>query len=164
MDVSGWTLAERMALPDWCFGMPKVYGFFIFNNADGISNFWIDNEDLPDPACIWSLQLISMPDALATGWLRLGMCDIVPANTAQMDACDEIFPKLGRAAAGPNDMIFYGGVFTEMKVMVRKGIVTGSKNLVGELRCTNDMMRFQVVMLVSELPDQINSRYNPKIA
>lgn len=160
MWVDTWTLAERMALPDWCFGAPKVYGFFIFHEVDGTESFWIDNEDLPDPACIWSIQVISMPDAGARGWLRLGMCDIVPANTAQMNACDEIFPKLGRAAAGPNDFIFYGGVFTELKVMVRKGIVTGAKNLVAELHCTNDMMRFQVVMLVSELPRQVSGYFD----
>lgn len=163
IDVSGLSLAERMALPDWCFGNRQLIGVYV--SQTGPSNYiWgISDIALPDPCCIWQLQIDSMPNPGGRGTMRFGLANTVPTSDGEMDNADEIFPYFGQPNTGPNLINVYGLEYMAFIIDARKGMVTGGKKLVVQLFARDDTNRIDCRLLVSALPDEIPAFLNPDI-
>lgn len=152
MDVSGWTVDQKMRLPDWCFGNREVQSVYLGNGVVGTFKWAICETVMPDPACIWQAVLVSSLTAGASGYFRVGLADNVPVNEAQMDAAVEIFPYFGVAHAGPNVISDWGQPFVYWGFDVRKGMATGGKKIVLEVKCIAATIRCLIELTVSTLP------------
>lgn len=152
MDVSGWTIDQRMRLPDWCFGNRH---FIMCNVSTGTTEpfqWGISEFAFPDPACIWLFDLLYLPFTDGKGYVRVGMADAVPTSEAEMDAAAEIFPGYGFPNPGPNVISVWQTVFIHRALAVRKGLVTGGKKLVVETYRFSGSYIIDCSFLVSELP------------
>lgn len=152
MDVTGWTMEQRMRLPDWCFGNRQIISVYLVNDTPASRAWAISTIALPDPACIWQFAYTWMPDVAGSGWVRVGLADAVPVNQAQMDAADPILPYFGSPTETPP--VICPPSFQTMYVAIdtRRGIVTGGKKLVVEIRCGAAKTKIVVWVLVSCLP------------
>lgn len=152
MDITGWTMEQRMRLPDWCFGNRRIVSCYGWNPNPATFVFTISSSDLPDPCCIWHAMFCSQPTGGGMGRMRIGMSDDVPADDGEMDLVDEIFPDYGSPGPGPNDIDFMEATYTYYAFNIRKGLVTGGQNLVMSTENTAGVMRLMCALVVSELP------------
>lgn len=152
MDVSGWTIDQRMRLPDWCFGQRQITSAYQWNNAPGTRKWEIGTLALPDPCCIWSLEINTSVSTNGTGNLRVGLAAAVPISQAQMDAVLEIFPHYGIPMPGPNQIALNSGEPVSYSIPVRMGIWTDRCYLVIECGCTIAKFRVEAALVVSGLP------------
>jgi len=155
MNVTGWDIASKMKLPDYCFGNQDVCSAYTFNNGPFTFVWAISEAALPDPCCIWQVGFTSMPTTDGTGHLRIGLADAVPTTEAEMNAAVEIFPGLGDPHVGPNRIQFYAAKYVFFTIDCRKGLVTGGKKLVIENYCVKDTMRLVCNLVVSGLPTKV---------
>lgn len=152
MDVSTWTVDQRMRLPDWCFGNRMLIGLFHNNTHPGTTEWAIRDIALPDPVCIWEFWYLIIETAANYGTYRAGLADTVPVNVAQMDEALEIYPYFGIDHAGPNYIIRKTEDATHVVIKLRKGMVTGGKKLVMEVGSVAGTARGFFGLLVSGLP------------
>lgn len=152
MDVSGWTVDQRMRLPDWCFGNRQIIGCQVLA-VQPTTHYWgISAIGLPDPVCIWSVGFWFRIDAYSKMSLEIGLAHNVPTNNAEMAACQEIFPHFGAAQPGPNTMRVGQRYSVPLQIEVRKGMITSGKKLVADFYSTLADARVDVYLVVSGLP------------
>jgi len=152
MDVTGWTIDQKMRLPDWCFGNRQVIGVYVSTWVPGGDAFAIAEIPLPDPVCIWQMAFVVTYEAGASGHARAGLSHTLPANVAEMNAATEIYPYFGTPMAGPNALPDLKGTGFYGEVAFKKGIVTDGMYIVGQVHCTAIMTRLNFWLLVSGLP------------
>lgn len=152
MDVSGWTIDQRMRLPDWCFGNRRIVSAYVYETVQGQREWEISEHALPDPACIWRVEIISEPNAGKKGAMRIALSHVVPTSEAGMTNCQELLEGLGRPREGPNDILLNSGSYLYHFLDVRKGMVTGGKHLVVEIYAVGATMRVTCNLIVSGLP------------
>lgn len=161
MDVTGWTLAERARLPDWCFPTRQLIGCYGWNAGVGTYNWGISAIALPDPALIWVFGYVALVGALGEGDFRVGLNAVVPTTIAEMDAVQDFLPYYGYEMPGPNAVRIMAGSKQAVHFPIRLALVTGAKKLVIESRNWADVFRYQVYVLVSGMPDEIPAHLNP---
>jgi len=152
MDVSGWTVEQRMRLPDYCFGNRELHTV----HAEGVVDdtyCWAKSEvRMPDPMCFWEFTFYNRPNATGKGYARLGLADAVPTSVAEMDNAVEVLPRFAFENVGPNRIELYESFYTTYNYNVRKGIDTGGKYFVVELYTLLETMRFNISFVASGLP------------
>lgn len=152
MDVSGWTIDQRMRLPDWCFGNRELIGIHVDCPTLDVFYYGISEIALPDPVCIWAVGFYLYCFNYTRFRFRIGMATSIPANEAEMTAATEILPYFGQPLAGPN-YIRAGTLDTRaFQIPLRKGMETGGKKLVASVLTGTDMTKIDIFMVVSELP------------
>lgn len=152
MDVSGWTVDQRMRLPDWCLGNRQVVGVYLENLVAGVDQFGASIVPMPDPVCIWSILFEMMPTGGGTGYVRIGINDHVPVDAADMDGSVQILPDYGVFYTGPNIIMCIAGVFNTWNLQTRLGMDTNNFHLVVQNHCIVADFRSQVSMVISGLP------------
>lgn len=152
MDVSSWTIDQRMRLPDWCFGNRKLIGVYNFENVVGVKNWEISSIALPDPACIWEFGFMGMYYIGSRGTWRVGLAHAKPVNVGQMDAAVELLPYFGIEVAGPNRIGMHSQTHQFGQMTLRKGMATGGMKLVTENDCAEGTSRIMLWVVVSGLP------------
>lgn len=155
MDVSGWTIDQRMRFPDWCFGNRQLIGCQVHCILADQYYFAISDVALPDPVCIWAFHFWVLTAGNMEGAFRIGLRATVPTNEAEMDTATEIFPYVGAPTAGPNKVRHAFRYTTPIMLPVRQGMVTGGLKLVGALYSTFADVRGDLVLEVSGLPTQM---------
>lgn len=161
MNVSGWTLAEKMALPDWCFGNRQLLGCQIHAVLLGTFYYAIINVVLPAEICIWEFHFWVRTNADMEGTFRLGLRATVPTNEAEMDTATEIFPYIGQAWAGPNKIRLAFRHSTPFVLPIRKGLATGGLKFVVRFFSTVNDVYGDFVFAVSGLPTEIPAHLDP---
>lgn len=161
VDVSGWSIANRMRLPDYCFGNRQLIGAYLGNYGEGTYEYEISDIALPDPVCIWSLVIVSNPDDGGVGHIRIGLSSTVPTNEAGFDEVTDIIPYFGAPSTGPNRIIFSTPAFVLLDFPIRKGMVTGAKKLVISVYTSTGRMRLNAALIVSSLPVSVPAFLNP---
>lgn len=156
MDISRWTIDERMRLPDFCFGNRRVIGAYKANLSAGTPAWEISDTSFPDPCCIWQVAIFTQLTVNGSGRLRMGFADVVPTSTGEMDAAGEIFPDFGKKQAGPNMIPIRGSTYTLWAMDTRQGLATHGKKLVIEVYLSSGELRVDVTMVVSKLPTSIS--------
>ncbi|MBA7522328.1 hypothetical protein ES705_14446 [subsurface metagenome] len=152
MDVSDWTIDQRMRFPDWCFGNRQLIGLYLSNDAPGTDAFAISPIVLPDPVCIWCLEYLAMFEAGGSGYYRAGLADSLPADEAEMNNALEIYPNWGILQAGPNRLPIVSPDPLHIVVQLRKGMVLGGKKLVIQNHCEGAKGRLNFWLLISSVP------------
>lgn len=162
MDVTGWTFAQRMELPDWCFGTRQLIGTRVKNQVGGTYVYGISEIVFPDPICIWQVEIVLQTNNVAGSTVRIGLADLIPVNEAQMDAADEILPYFGIARAGPNQIVVYTLAGIHYSFNMRKAMVTDGKKLVISVYCAAGSVWVDVGLIVSPLPTRIPAHLDPR--
>lgn len=152
MDVTGWTIEQRIRLPDWCFPNRQLIGCYGSNNVGGSDMFFISEIALPDQCILWEFHYFTLVTGNESGYGRAGLRANVPANVAQMNTAQEFYPYFGMSMAGPNMLPNKTGTTVTGIVSFRKGIITGGKKLVLQIHNNVDKCIVQVALLVSGLP------------
>jgi len=157
MDVSFWTIASRMKLPDHCFGQRLLHGMRIYNTTPDTFQWLIASRALPDPVCIWSLGLVGGGSDYAGNWVRVGLADTVPTSSAEMDATVNFLPEFGTSAFAPPRISVPTDSGINYNVAIRKGIVTGGKKLVieGNLSSYGTTLVVSVFIIAAALPTKV---------
>lgn len=164
IDVSGWTLAERMMLPDWCFPNRMFLDIRLYEQEAGEHEYGIAQVVMPDPMCIWELAIRFVSTSWSNHYIRLGLDIDVPTNAVEMDAADEIFPYIGSTLATPHRMYYNEVEYWYTRHKLRKGMVTGGKYLVLDLYNQAGRSEVVVSMVVSGLPTKVPAFLNPKVS
>lgn len=156
MDISRWTIDERMMLPDFCFGSRKVVSAYSDNLVPGSNTFAASVIKIPDPVCIWSIMFEAIPTDGGYGYLRFGLNNHLPVDDADMSTSAEILPAYGINVPGPNLILCLAQVFASWNFNVRKGMVTHDNYLVIQNSCLLVNLKVQVSLVISELPKNIS--------
>lgn len=163
VDVSGWSLAKRMALPDWCFGNREAIGCEV-NCVNADQDYWAISEIvLPDPVCFWSLGFWFRQPAFARIRFRFGLRATIPTSVAEMNGATEILPYIGAITTGPNYLRIGSFDTFVTDLVLRKGMATGGLKLVMEVQSTSVNTRADLFVVYSELPTEIPAFSNPNI-
>ena len=152
MDVSEWTVDQRMRLPDWCFGNRQLVGIHVDCPNLGTFYYGISEIALPDPVCIWSFGFYLYNYNYTRHRFRVGLRESIPTNEAEMDTATEILPYFGEPRDGPN-YIRAGTLDTRAYLIpLRKGMVTGGNYLVASCYTGTDQSMVDIFLVVSGLP------------
>lgn len=154
MDVSGWTVDQRMRMPDYCFGNRKLY---ICNLSMYGADTWtwkISSEALPDPACIWAIGLVVTVSDYKANHVRIGLRDTLPESKEQMDTCQNILPCLGDNTWTPPKYNPPTVPQQAYHIELRMGLLTSRRYFVAEgyVHENGLNMRALLYMVVSGLP------------
>jgi len=163
MDVSGWTVDERMCLPDWCFGNAVILSCRVANNVPNTGKWAISTRVLPDQACIWSVGFWSTANDWAFSHCRMGLRDVVPTSVAEMDTSQNIFPDLGINTYSPPRILVPTQSGWSLHVNVRKGIETAGRKFVCEafLHAAGNIIGLHMYIVVTGLPTEIPAHLDP---
>lgn len=156
MNVSRWTIEERMRLPDFTFGQRQIIGCYGYNPNPATTNWGISTVGLPDPACIWSFGYVALMGPTGDCEMRTALRATIPTSQAEMNDSLDFIPYYGYEEAGPNAIRITTGSKQFVNIPMRRGLSTGGRKLVIENRCAAGVSRFQVYVLVSGLPTNIS--------
>jgi len=161
MDVSGWTLDEKMRLPDWCFGNRELVMLSMGVWLGG-GFFWVAlATDLPAQICIWQMGVVVRRNDSADNYFRIGMRATVPLNEAQMNASTPVFPEWGNLAFTPPRITLPEATDQVWFFNTRCGIETGGLRFVGEVWGNACPAMVQINIVYSELPAEIPAHLDP---
>lgn len=155
MDVTGWDLASRTKLPEWCFGQRQVVSARIYNIVN-LSTVWdISDVALPDPCFIWNIGMNFRRSDDTGSFLRMGLLANVATSSGEMDAADEILPDYGKGGTSPRRIYtpVCNGLYIEFKI--HKPMVTGGKKFAVEGYCYGSDLRLLMHMVVSGMPTKV---------
>jgi len=152
MDVSGWTIDQRLRFPDWCFGDRELVmlslGVWV---AGGF--FWvITGVDLPEHICIWQMGVVVRRNDSADNYFRLGLAATVPLNVADMDASIPLFPQWGNIAFAPPRITLPEETDQTWFFNTRNGIHSQGLRFVGEIWGNACPAMVQINIVYSCLP------------
>lgn len=154
MDVTGWTVEQKMRLPDWCFGHTLLLSCRAYLPTADSWGWWITTQALPDPACIWAVGMLVWESDYRGNYIRMGLSDTLPTSEAEMNGAQNIFPDLGDNNFTPpivNVPVFAGQFF---HIPLKKGLATGGKKFVleGRVHSTGTYLLAIVYIVVTKLP------------
>lgn len=155
MDVTGWDIASRMKLPDWCFGARSTDGVYLPCD-EATTKYWgISTLVLPDPVCIWSVGWFSRQKSSSHLEIRAGLRATVPTSEAEMDEAVEILPGVGEPMTGPDKIKTITPYSLGTFFHLRKGIVTTGLKLVLQALSSSDAAPLSFFMVYSALPTKV---------
>ncbi|MBA7679125.1 hypothetical protein ES703_87408 [subsurface metagenome] len=152
MDVSSWTLAQRMRLPDWCFGNRDLLMLSLGVWTGGGFGWVIGAEALPQQICIWQMGVVIRRNESADNYFRLGMRATIPTTEAHMNDSTPLFPKWGNINYTPPRITLPAETDQVWFFNTRNGIDTGGLKFVGEIWGDDCAAMAQVNIVYSELP------------
>lgn len=94
MDISSWGWGQLLELPDHLFGRRFCVGCAIQHSTPGLG-FDISVTALPEKIVIW--EAVTCISALTADFanISLALGDHLPANDAEFDDMEQLFPDLG---------------------------------------------------------------------
>lgn len=155
MDVSGWTLAKRMKIPDQYFPNRQIVSAYKVGGVAGVFGWAISGVALPDPACIWEVGFVLPQSDSANNYFRVALRGTVPTTEAEMNGAINVFPDLGDIAATPPKIYANSTGSPRWSIKLRKGFVTGGNKLVLEIYPVGNIIRVLAYMVVSGLPTNV---------
>lgn len=161
MDVSGWTLAQKMELPDWCFGSRKLMGVSQTRAVPGATDWVIHTTNLPLEICIWQVRIFWRHQDDWASFIRMGFRATVPVNTGQMDTAIPILPDFGNVVYTPPRIHCASGGHEVWAIDLRKGMNTGAHKMVMEMYVNTDKVSVIFTIVFSELPTEIPAHLDP---
>ena len=161
MDVSGWTVEERMRLPDWCFPERQPFQLYHINNQVGTWSYVMPDYPLPNPACVWKMTLATFPTTGGTGDVKFGLLSDLPLDDNQMETNEPVFDDLKPAPTNVNWIKLYAGVPVTFGYDFRTPIVTTGLKLGMGLYCAVATIRLDLTFIISGLPTKVSGFFNP---
>lgn len=155
MDVSGWTVDQRMRFPDWCFGNKKVISLYGFSTGVTTLTWDIHTLSLPDPVCIWEIMIMPLVNSHVYNYIRVGLTAKKPVNEAEMDASIPVLPDFGVVTYTPPRIYFSDDSKEILKFTLRKGMVTDGLYLTTEAFSNDVKISILIALVISELPTQM---------
>ena len=151
MDISNWSMAQIMELPDHLFGRRYMVGCAVYGESMGDA-FDISMFGLPERAVIWELRvrLVVLSARMVT--LRMALGDQLPANEAEFNALPQLFSDIGYREDGVR-VIRVSNLSSMIVTQLRYGIETAGRRLViaGAFDALADHWLF-VDLVVSSIP------------
>lgn len=159
MDVSGWTIAEKMRLPDYCFGNRLLVSCRISVWIADTFKWSISTVALPDPCCFWSWGVVVIRSDHISNHFRVGMRDTVPTSEAEMNTAVEIFYDFGLLTFHPSRLYVPTIAGSYYNMPIRQGFATGGKKLVleGFQHAAGTHISLIVYFMISGMPTEMAS-------
>jgi len=154
MDISKLSLDEVMQMPDHLFGRRFVVSCTLSLSGSGPA--WdISESALPDRAVIWEFSIYHHRHQYNAYYLRLALGDQLPANQAQMDALDPLFPNHGLWVPPRRQFLPHWGQ-TGGFVNLRNPVTAQGRRLVMEITGTaSQLSAMTASIVVSAIPKTI---------
>lgn len=163
VDVSGWTLAQKMSLPDWCFGNREVIGIDKSATGSGDIQWEISSLALPANICIWHIGIFLNLAEKSPSYARIGLTAAKPTNVGEMDAAVEVLQYFGDVDYAPRRIYFSNDITEPWQFPLKKSLATEGKKLTLEVYCGTTKIAVTVYMVFSELPISVPAFLNPDI-
>ncbi len=93
MDIRNWSLDQILMLPDHCFGRRWPIGLRVLL-VDDAAVYDIAEGGLPETTVIWGLTAAIQYKALGDVSLSVALGDHLPANDAEFDVMEQVFPEV----------------------------------------------------------------------
>lgn len=154
VDISGWSDARVMQLPDHVFGERKVTGCWIA--TAGSSVYWdISAVSLPAKIVMWQLHIWTSRQEYLQNRLRLAFGATVPTSEAEMDALTPVLEDYGDTDYTP-PRIEINIEEIPVDLRLRQLADTDGKKLVMEVANPNDSyIGVRVGLVYSAVPSEI---------
>lgn len=153
MDVSGWTIDQKMRLPDWCFGNRSIISLTLGITGAGNFRWAISSVVLPTEICMWKLSILFRWCDNESSRVRFGFRATLPTSEAEMDTSMPVFPDLGDAAYSPPRIFLTDWGHEVWEFETRTGIVIGAGlKLTGEIKSAGTAAKVLLVIVYSGLP------------
>lgn len=133
MDVSGWTIEQRMRFPDYCFGNRMLMGLSYSNSVAGSTRWRIHTTVLPAQICIWQTKILWRAVDSTMSFIRFGFRATLPTTQAQMDSAIPVLPDFGDVSHSPPRVWLPSGGHEVWAFDLRKGMATSSLKLTLEI-------------------------------
>lgn len=163
MDVSGWSMGDRMQLPDWCFPSRMLIGCWIQISV-GATFLWVMSvRTLPDPCCLWSFGCVIADNDHRSNYIRMALGTTLPVNQAEMSALTPVLPYFGRLDITPPYVFLQKDYGPGYHIQHQKGLVTGSKKLIveGFTNAAASSLYACIYIVVSDLPKKVPAHLDP---
>lgn len=161
VDVSGWTLAQRMELPDWCFGNRRIFSL-TETVAVAAGLVWKKSPiTLPANICLWSVGVLPRLLDSWNSYIRVGFAAAVPTSEAEMNAAIPLMPDFGNYLYTPPRIYMASSGTAVWQFNLRKGMATGGGSLVMETKAAAVILSVMFFVVYSELPTQVPAHLDP---
>ena len=154
MDVKGWPLDQIMSLPDHCFGRRWP---IVSSRAVGVNSLeqWLVHAALPDRCVLWQLQAYPAQYTAASCLFKVALGDHEPANDAEFDAFERLFPGNLDNAAGEGS--FYVTGLFKVDIPMRLPIFPQGRRFVVQAFNSHATILLPIVMVfvVSSFPTEV---------
>lgn len=157
MDVSGWTIEQKMRLPDWCFGQRQLVMAGGTASGAGTKVWDISELALPQQICVWQMGIIPRHLSSASDYVRIGFNSTLPTSEAEMDTSIPLLEYFGWTLYSPPRIIMPATGTELWEFFLRRGMDTEGKKLTVEVACVITKISLIVYMLYSELPSSMIS-------
>lgn len=150
-DISNWGWGQIMELPDHLFGRRYSVGCegnMVFTNTV----YDISETGLPEKCVIWELQTILSSATGGHGFVSLALGDQLPANDAEFDSLEQLFPDLGVLAGRRRDFSLSNYARFELRMLRLNKDSQGRRLVMRYSRAVTGVSQLNAVITVSSIP------------
>lgn len=156
MNISRWTIDEKMQLPDFCFGQRKIVATGIGVTVPKTMAWNITSVPFPDSICIWEFGILPTQLDSFYSYCRVGLTETKPTSEAEMDAAIPILPDWTPQGYSP-PRIYVPATGTQQWVFkMRKGMKTKARKMAIELYANVGNFALVFYVIYSKLPTNIS--------
>ncbi len=152
MDVSGWTVDQKMRLPDWCFGQRRTMRISHTAVGAGVDAWAIKEKTLPENICIWTAGYWYTETNSTSDYLRMGFRATVPTSIGEMDEAVPAEPENIGIPPGPEKMYMPMTENSVILIPTRKGVVATGLFLVMQVHSGAAKCSGACILTYSEMP------------
>ena len=153
-DISNWGWGQILELPDHLFGRRYCVGCNLGRGGPG-NSYAISDMSLPEKMVIWELNLETGGSWDEYNYISLALGDHLPANDAEFDVLEQLFPDIGLRTGTRRDFpVRRNSIFNLSRVKI--GVDTAGQRLVG--RGETSFFGYtdvQAILVVSSVPRSI---------
>ena len=150
-DISNWGWGQVLELPDHLFGRRFVTGCSMVLGAAG-TVYGISEMGLPERCVIWEMLSTVSASTLQYVNMSLALGDHLPANDAEFDRLEQLFPDMGYRMGVRRD--YYLGTAAQHALRgLKVGVDTSGGRLVARFnKAVGGMAIGEVELVVSSVP------------
>ncbi len=156
MDIRRWSMDQVMMLPDHCFGTRRV----ITMCGEGKivePAFDISETGLGERTVVWGAGVWNILADTDSSFVRFKLGDQVPANLAEFNALEDMFPEMA-CLAGYRSIMVVRGTTGLLWFPMRRMFQTSGRRIVAALGSTSltaaiGMCAIEISSVPREVPD-----------
>lgn len=154
MNISNWSMAKIMMLPDWLFGPRFLVSVYVYAGGGGV-NWGMSSIAFPERAVIWACDSWPHRAQYQAEGIRLAFGDVVPTSNAQMMLLEPVFSGFGIDGQDPRVIPTYGVMSITLRNL-RTPVKAAGRKLVMEVDAVAGLeIGLQMVLTVSGVPSEV---------
>ena len=156
LDLQGWSIEDKLRLPDWCFGRRYIVSVTWQASAYGTDAYDISEDCFPEEAVIWEVVLSFDRVSANDNYVRLALGSQLPANEAGFMELEPLLRGFGLTGPEPRK-IRVPNNFRVIRFCLRQYFAPGGRRLVvfNRVPTTAAFGSGEVIVVVSGLPKEV---------